>query len=244
MQQSIPFLFLLWLLSACTSNPAGELQALETAYYAQPDSASGQRLLSAYEAHLATLADAPEERATYMGKMATLNVRMGIPEGTQAAMTGLLALPPTSPAAKMAAMQVLDTILYAVVDAKTQRMAPDVGKQYVALVTQYAKARPDDVDSPALLYKAAEIARSIGEYRQALDMYSHIEQFFPKYEKASKACFMQAFTWAEDLQDIEQARLHYQAFIDKYPNDDFVDDAQILLDNLGKSDEEIFNSLQ
>ena len=32
-------------------------------------------------------------------------------------------------------------------------------------------------------------------------------------------------------------------FCKQYPNDDFADDAQVLLDNLGKKDEEIIDNL-
>ena len=55
---------------------------------------------------------------------------------------------------------------------------------------------------------------------------------------------MQGFSYAEDLADEEKAREFYEAFIAKYPNDDFVDDAQILLQTLGKTDEEIFQQLE
>jgi TolA-binding protein len=36
----------------------------------------------------------------------------------------------------------------------------------------------------------------------------------------------------------------YEAFLKKYPNDDFADDAQFLLKNLGKSPEEIIKGFE
>ena len=58
------------------------------------------------------------------------------------------------------------------------------------------------------------------------------------------ALFMKAFLFDESLKDVENARKYYQEFIDKYPNHEFAKQAKLLMENLGKSQEEVLKSLQ
>ncbi|WP_367389885.1 tol-pal system YbgF family protein [Lewinella sp. LCG006] len=239
----IAFLFTAF---ACSPpEPKDELTLMEESFYQQPDKDKGLALVAAYEAKLDTMKGATaDEKINLLSKTATVYFRLGSHEGLQSNFARLLQEFNNEPKATKATQNVLDTLLYSITDPTTQRLVPNVAKQYIALTEIYAKAKPDAPESPEQLYKAGEIARSIGAYQQALSIYATIEGFFPQYEKAPKALFMQGFTYAEDLGDEEKAREFYEAFIAKYPNDDFVDDAQILLETLGKSDEEIFQQLE
>jgi tetratricopeptide (TPR) repeat protein len=232
------------LLFACQKATPGEFAELESTYQADPSEANGQALIAAYEEYINTHTEDRAQQAVYLGKAANIYFKIGAPEGLQANFKQLLKDYSDLPASQTIAQSLMDTLLYNITDNKTGRLVPSVAKEYIALTQNYAQALPDDPKSPELLYKSAEIARSIGAYEQALSIYATIEGYFPNYEKASKALFMQAFTYAEDLNNPEQARKLYESFIAKYPNDDFVDDAQILLETLGKSDEEVFQKLQ
>ncbi|WP_020537596.1 tetratricopeptide repeat protein [Lewinella cohaerens] len=236
---------LLFTFFACsTPEPKDELTLMEESFYQQPDKEKGQALVAAFETKLDTMQGEPSEKINLLSKTATVYFRMGANEGLQANFARLLNEFKDQPIATKATQNILDTLLHSITDPTTQRLVPNVAKQYIALTELYAKAKPDAPESPEQLYKAGEIARSIGAYQQALGIYATIEGYFPQYEKAPKALFMQGFTYAEDLGDEEKARELYEAFIAKYPNDDFVDDAQILLETLGKTDEEIFQQLE
>lgn len=230
----------------CSSpeTPPDAMTVLENTFYQQLDKESGQALVNAYETTLDTMQGDAAAKIALLGKTATVYFRMGANEGLQENFAKILNQYPDQASTVTTTHNILDTLLHSITDPKTQRLVPNVAKQYIALTEIYAKARPDAPESPEQLYKAGEIARSIGDFQQALSIYSTIENYFPQYEKAPKALFMQAFTYAEDLNDEEKARELYEAFIAKYPEDDFVDDAQILLETLGKSDEEIFQQLE
>lgn len=232
------------LLMACsTKTEKSQLEQQEDAYWQNPSTETGQALIATYEGLLDTLQDASMKlQATQ--KAALMYFRVGASEGLQSNFSSLLNNFQEMPESLTAAQQIMDTVLYSITDPKTQRLTPGVARQYMSLANIYAKSKPDASESPEMLYKAGEIARSIGAYQEALNIYATIESYFPQYEKAPKALFMQAFTYAEDLNNEEQARTLYERFIEKYPNDDFVDDAQILLETLGKSDEEIFQQLE
>lgn len=107
----------------------------------------------------------------------------------------------------------------------------------------YAALLPESASSADKLYKAAEVARSIRSFDKALELYKVIYDKYPDHEKAPQSLFMQAFTLDSDLKRVEEARDIYKAFISTYPEDDFADDAQVLLDNLGKDDEEIIEAI-
>ncbi|MCB0638773.1 MAG: tetratricopeptide repeat protein [Lewinella sp.] len=138
----------------------------------------------------------------------------------------------------------MDTLLNHTVDVATGRLSLHGANAYIANAEAYATIAQADPVSPGFLFKAAEVAGYVGMYDRSLALYKRIETNFPAYDKASKALFMQAFIYAENLGQPEQAKTLYEKFIAKYPNDDFADDAQALLDNLGKSDEEILQGLE
>ena len=237
-------LSLVSLTTACSSSvEKSPLEQMEDAYWQNPSNETGQNLIAFYEVMLDTLPDA-EARLPITQKAALMYFRMGTSEGLQANFSKLLNDYESLPNSLIAAQQVMDTVLYSITDPETKRLIPSIARQYMGLANIYARAKPEAPESPEMLYKSGEIARSIGAYQEALNIYATIESSFPQYEKAPKALFMQAFTYAEDLNDEEQARILYERFIEKYPNDDFVDDAQILLETLGTSDEEIFQQLE
>ncbi len=124
----------------------------------------------------------------------------------------------------------------------TQRIEYRVANDFVNSCQLHAMILPDDSQSPVLLHKAGEVARSIRAYNKALEIYDWIYEKYPDYEKAPQALFLKAFTLDNDLKRFDEAKVLYEEFLQKYPNDDFADDTQFLLENLGKDDEEIINS--
>lgn len=54
---------------------------------------------------------------------------------------------------------------------------------------------------------------------------------------------MKGFLFDGTLHDSINAAKYYQEFLNKYPNNQFAKDAKMLLQNLGKSDEEVLKDL-
>ena len=117
-----------------------------------------------------------------------------------------------------------------------------IANDFISSCELHAMLLPDSPKSPEFLHKAGETARSIRAYTKALEFYEWIGEKYPDYDKAPQALFLRAFTLDNDLGRIDEARALYEEFLQKYPNDDFADDTQFLLENLGKDDEEIINS--
>ena len=124
---------------------------------------------------------------------------------------------------------------------------PDKAKarKYVTACEVYALTHPDDSEAAELLLKAATTARTTaGNPQRALHIYDWVYKHFPKYEKAYHALFLKAFTLDDDMKNYDEARKYYEAFLEKYPNDEFATSAKFLLKNLGKSEEEIIQQFE
>ncbi len=108
----------------------------------------------------------------------------------------------------------------------------------------YADAFPEDSSSVLYLGKAGETARLLQQYDKALEIFDKIIKTYPATKAAAAAMFMKAFTLDNDLKRFDDAKPVYEAFLKQYPNDEFADDAQFLLQNLGKSPEELIKEFE
>jgi tetratricopeptide (TPR) repeat protein len=130
------------------------------------------------------------------------------------------------------------------VAADPRNIDQEKADRYVAEAENYATAHRGDTSAVYFLFKAAEVATLQRKYDKAINLYELIESDFSTHPRAPQALFMQAFTYDENLGQEDMARQTYEAFINKYPDHDFADDAQVMLDNLGKTDEEILRELE
>lgn len=138
----------------------------------------------------------------------------------------------------------IDTLAKGIFDLSTGRVNRRTANNFIESCDLYSLIVPEDPISPELLHKAGEAARATRAFNSALDIYERLYQRYPKYEKAPQALFLMAFTLDNDLQRHDEAKILYERFLEKYPEDDFADDTQFLLQNLGKTDEEIIQSFE
>ena len=136
----------------------------------------------------------------------------------------------------MTSVQNMEKALYA---DSSQTIKPGVAMETMIAYARFAHDFPADSLSPEYLFKAAELARAIHKGQEAVLYYDKICTDYPDYEKAPTALFLKAFTYENTLKDTANAKIGYQEFIKKYPDNQFADDAQYSLKYLGKSPEEL-----
>lgn len=79
----------------------------------------------------------------------------------------------------------------------------------------------------------------IESLEQAVEYYGLVANKFPDSPNAPKSLFMVGFIQANELRQLDKAKQTYNKFIEKYPDNELAKSAQIELDNLGLSPEEI-----
>ena len=89
------------------------------------------------------------------------------------------------------------------------------------------------------LFDLAQQAENDGDFQKAVDLYTMLLEKYPENEHNYKAQFMIGFIYSEELKDFDQARMAMQKVVDKYPDCDLADDAQWMLDHMGKNLEDI-----
>ncbi len=80
--------------------------------------------------------------------------------------------------------------------------------------------------------------------QEAINLYQRIINDYPEFRKAPECLFLKGYIYENYLNELDQAKVIYTEFIIKYPNNDFADDAQISIDNLGKSPEELIKEFE
>jgi len=129
-------------------------------------------------------------------------------------------------------------------DPATNRIDENVANEFIQTCEAFAKANPADEKSPDYLLKAGETARTMKNYTKGIALYDQIIAEYSEHPKAAQALFLKGFTLDNDMNQQDQAKAVYESFLAKYPSNEFADDTKFLLENLGKSDDEIIKSFE
>jgi outer membrane protein assembly factor BamD (BamD/ComL family) len=107
----------------------------------------------------------------------------------------------------------------------------------VVMYMDFIAANPKDSLSASYLFKAANVVMNNGDANKALGYFDQYIKDYPDGPKVAMCMFFKGFIYENMIRDLDKAREIYLQFIEKYPNDDFADDAQMALLNLGKTPE-------
>ncbi len=116
--------------------------------------------------------------------------------------------------------------------------------KYVDACEAYALANPSDPKTPDYLFDAAEMAKLLRTNNKALAIYDWLIEKYPNYARTPQALFIKAFILENELKNIEEATAAYELFLEKYPENDFADDAKFSLENIGKTPDEVLKAIE
>ncbi len=114
----------------------------------------------------------------------------------------------------------------------------------VNMYVEYISKYPKDTLSPAFLFKAANIKMNSDDAAGAIVFFDRYLNEYPEAPKAPMCFFFKGFIYENMMRDLDRAREIYLQFIEKYPNDEFVDDARMSLMNLGKTPEMLIREFE
>lgn len=128
----------------------------------------------------------------------------------------------------------------------SKSLEKDVANNLLKKYVLYADTYKDDTLSPVYLYKAGDLANGLRHPEEAIALYERLRVSYPDNKKAPTSLFMQGFIYETVLQNKDKAKQKYQEFIQKYPSNKLVADANASLDQLNAnlSDEDLIKMFE
>ena len=114
----------------------------------------------------------------------------------------------------------------------------------LTLYLNFVKDHPKDSLAPQYLFKAAGISMNSGDGTKALNLYDQFLKDYPDHPHAAMSLFFKGFVYENILRNLESAKEAYLQFIEKYPNDEFNDEARLALQNLGKTPDQMIREFE
>lgn len=116
-------------------------------------------------------------------------------------------------------------------------------KIYEMILKDYPKDKFASVSAYdlAVIYQSLDIKNLTREQRlnKAIEYFTMVFDKYPESAEAPKSLFTAGFIYANELNDYDNGTKLYKLFIEKFPNNELAASAQIELDNMGQSPEEI-----
>lgn len=116
--------------------------------------------------------------------------------------------------------------------------------RFVDAAEAFALVKKDNPNTPKHLYQAAEIARSLRTMPKAMTLYDWLLEEYPDNEKSPTVLFIKGFLLEQEFKDEERAKTIYNQFLETYPDHEMASSAKFLLENMGKSDDEILKDIE
>ena len=114
----------------------------------------------------------------------------------------------------------------------------------VDMYIAYTDAYPQDSMAVEYLFKAAEFCLNLGEGQRAIAYYNRVINEYPDFRKVPECLFLKGYVYENSLGDLEKAKATYLEFIERYPDNEFADDAQVSIQNLVKTPEELIKEFE
>ena len=133
-------------------------------------------------------------------------------------------------------IQILEKQLFS---AESTSFDKEKADSLLNLYTVFIDKFPGDSLIPDYLFKSANLAMNSGNGAKAIEYFDRYITSYPDREKAALCLFFKAFVYENILRNLDKAKESYLLFVEKYPENDFADDAQMALQNLGKTPDQM-----
>jgi len=126
-------------------------------------------------------------------------------------------------------------------DSLFQHMAfdPRGAQALLDVYKAYAGAFPLDSMAPEYLFRAAGVAKSMGDPEASVFLYDRIIGDYTSWKRLPDTYYMKAFTIDSELGRKGEAQRAYQEVINLFPDHPFARDARLSIENLKYTDEEL-----
>ncbi len=117
-------------------------------------------------------------------------------------------------------------------------------RELIDKYVQFGDEFPENQETPSMLFKAGDMSMNLNMPKEAIVIFDRIMDNYPDYEKTPQCLFLKGYIYENNLGDLNSAKKIYEEFLQKYPEDEFADDAEVSIKNLGKSPEELIKEFE
>ncbi len=123
---------------------------------------------------------------------------------------------------------------------------PDKAKleELLNLYTGYADKYPDDTLSQVYLYRAVNLSMGMGDGQKAMELIDKSINKYPNGVHLPEIVFLKAYVYENYLGRMGKASEIYRDFIHRFPDHELADDAQVAIQNMGKTPEELVREFE
>ena len=83
-----------------------------------------------------------------------------------------------------------------------------------------------------------------GQPDKSIENFNKVIKEFPDFKKIEECYFLKGFVFENYLKDFASAKKSYNEFLTKFPKSDLADDAQVSLENMGLTPEQIMRKFE
>lgn len=108
----------------------------------------------------------------------------------------------------------------------------------------FADKFPKDSLAPVFLFRGGDMCIGLKWKKQAIEFFERVRNEYPDFKRTPDALFLEAFVYEDQVKDLAKAGELYRLFIEKYPQHPYAKDAAALIENLGKSPEDLIKEFE
>jgi tetratricopeptide (TPR) repeat protein len=121
----------------------------------------------------------------------------------------------------------------------------DKGRALIDLYNDFVKKYPEDTLVPYIYYRAGSMyLKYLGDLNESIRCYEKLKKDYPKFESTPLAIYTLGYIFNDRKKNTEKAKEYYKYLIDTYPTHYLAEESKILYDNVGKSEEALWNYIQ
>lgn len=125
-----------------------------------------------------------------------------------------------------------------------EKNKPSHAKRLVTFYTDYANQFPQDSLAPEMLFMAGNVCIGLENYDEAISYFTRIDEHYKRYLKRPEAIYLSGFVADYHQNKKGLAKRYYDRVIELYPNHIFAKDAQLAINALTMSDEDLLKMFQ
>lgn len=127
-----------------------------------------------------------------------------------------------------------------------QAATPDTANlnQLIRDYTSFVDSYPQDSLAPKYLYRAIRVTMSMNNGQQSMKMIDRFINDYTNGPRYAEVVFLKAYVYENLLGNYGRASEIYRDFIHNFPDHELSDDAQVAIQNMGKSPEELIKEFE